>query len=126
MEDRRELAQVPVPPNRPVVGDGLFKVESGIITSWVKNVGSEHLLEAFRFRPEYVGQTGPEIVLGKGSGLDSVLIWLDKVGLPPASTEEMTEILAEVKVASLQRKSLLTPDDFKSIAESVLAKPTAA
>jgi isopropylmalate/homocitrate/citramalate synthase len=122
----RELAGVPVPPNRGVVGDRIFHVESGIITSWVKNVGSENLLEAFPFRPEFVGQSGPEIVLGKGSGLDSVLIWLDKLGLGPATSDEMMAILQEVKVASLARKGLLNEDDFGRIAQGVLSKPAAA
>jgi isopropylmalate/homocitrate/citramalate synthase len=117
----RELAGVPVPPNRGIVGDRLFQVESGIIASWVKNVGQEHLTEAFPFRPEMVGQTGPEVVLGKGSGLDSVLIWLDRTGMGPASEEQMAAILQEVKALSLQRKGLLTEDDFRRIAERVLA-----
>lgn len=77
----RELAGVPVPPNRGVVGDRIYHVESGIITTWVKNVGREHLTEAFPFRPELVGQSGPEIVLGKGSGIDSIYISLQKKGL---------------------------------------------
>jgi len=117
----RELAGVPVPPNRAIVGDRIFHVESGIIASWVRNVGSEHLLEAFPFRPEFVGQTGPEIVLGKGSGLDSVAVWLDKVGLGPADEARMTAILAEVKAKSLEKKGLLTPDEFHAIASDVLA-----
>lgn len=116
----REAAKVPVPPNRGVVGDRIFHVESGIITSWVKNVGSEHLTEAFPYRPELVGQTGPEIVLGKGSGLDSVLIWLDKTGKGPATDEQMMEILVEVKALSLQRKGLIDADDFVRIADGVL------
>ena len=116
----RDSARVPVPPNRGIVGDRLFHVESGIIATWVKNVGSEHLTEAFPFRPELVGQTGPEIVLGKGSGLDSVLIWLDKLNLGTATEEEATEILQEVKATSLQKKGLLTEDDFATIATRVL------
>ncbi len=116
----RELAGVPVPPNRGIVGDRLFHVESGIIASWVKNVGSEHLTEAFPFRPEMVGQSGPQVVLGKGSGLDSVAIWLDKMGFPPASEEQTLAILTEVKSTSLQKKGLLTEDDFGKIAQGVL------
>jgi len=117
----RSLAGVPVPPNRGIVGDRIFHVESGIITSWVKNVGLENLTEAFPFRPELVGQTGPEIVLGKGSGLDSILIWLDKIGLPSPGEAELGEILAEVKAKSLEKKGLLAEDEFRRIAESVLA-----
>jgi isopropylmalate/homocitrate/citramalate synthase len=122
----REIAGVPVPPNRSIVGDRIFHVESGIIVSWVKNVGDEHLTEAFPFRPELVGQSGPEIVLGKGSGLDSVLIWLDRLDLGPADAREASEILQEVKARSLAKRGLIDADEFREIAESVLsdtAKP---
>ncbi len=122
----REKARVTVPTNRGIVGDRIFDVESGIIASWVKNVGSERITEAFPYRPELVGQTGPRIVLGKGSGLDSVLIWLDKCGLGPASDDEMTAILGEVKAASLERKGLLDEDTFVSIAQGVLASERTA
>jgi isopropylmalate/homocitrate/citramalate synthase len=117
----RERAGVPVPPNRAAVGDRIFDVESGIITTWVKNVGSENLLEAFPYRPEVVGQTGPRIVLGKGSGLDSVVIWLDRCGLGPADEDLMLEILGEVKARSLEKKGLLDEEEFVAIAEGVLA-----
>ena len=116
----RELAGVPVPPNRGIVGDRLFHVESGIIATWVKNVGSERLTEAFPFRPEMVGQAAPQIVLGKGSGLDSVMIWLDKLGFPPANDEQTMAILQEVKSTSLRKKGLLTEEDFSKVAEGVL------
>jgi isopropylmalate/homocitrate/citramalate synthase len=119
----REAARVPVPPNRGIVGDRLFHVESGIIATWVKNVGSEHLTEAFPFRPEMVGQAAPEIVLGKGSGLDSVLIWLDRLGYSAPSEEQHNAILQEVKATSLQKKRLLTEDEFGRIAQGVLGSP---
>jgi isopropylmalate/homocitrate/citramalate synthase len=122
----REKARVVVPTNRGIVGDRIFDVESGIIASWVKNVGKERITEAFPYRPELVGQTGPRIVLGKGSGLDSVLIWLDKCGLGPASDDEMMAVLQEVKAASLERKGLLDEDAFVSIAQGVLARERAA
>lgn len=118
----REIAKVTVPSNRGVVGDRLFHVESGIIASWVRNVGQENLTEAFPYRPELVGQTGPEVVLGKGSGLDSVLIWLDKTGMGPASNEAMNAILQEVKATSLQKKGLLSEEDFRKIAQGVLGQ----
>lgn len=122
----RETARALVPSNRGIVGDLLFHVESGIIATWVKNVGSDNLTEAFPFRPEMVGQSGPQIVLGKGSGLDSVMIWLDKLGFPSASDEQTMAILQEVKAASLQKKGLLTEADFRKIAEGVLGVPASA
>jgi isopropylmalate/homocitrate/citramalate synthase len=120
-----QAAQVVVPSNRGIVGDRLFHVESGIIASWVKNVGQADLTEAFPFRPELVGQSAPEIVLGKGSGLDSVLIWADKLGLPTPSEAEANAILQEVKARSLERKGLLSEDDFRDIASAVLTPTTA-
>ena len=73
-----------------------------------------------------MGQTGPEIVLGKGSGLDSVHIWLDRVGLPPAGEEDAMAILKDVKAASLRKKGLLTEEEFRALAESVVGAPSVA
>jgi isopropylmalate/homocitrate/citramalate synthase len=114
-----ELARVAIPSNRPIVGDRLFNVESGIITTWLKNASPEHLLECTPYLPELVGQRPLTPVLGKGSGLDSVLLALDGLGMS-ASDEQMLEILAEVKSRSLQTKGLVSRDELRVIAERVL------
>jgi isopropylmalate/homocitrate/citramalate synthase len=114
-----ELSGVTQPANRPITGDMLYNVESGIITTWVKNVGDE-LLEPFPYRPELVGQSDPKIVLGKGSGLDSVAIWLGRHGIYDAETKEIEAILAEVKGKSLAKKGLLDDDEFLDIVREVL------
>ena len=118
------LAGVEQPSNRPIIGERLFHVESGIIASWVKNAGPENLTEPFPYRPELVGQSGPEIVLGKGSGLDSVAIWMDKLGLEWNETKELESILMEVKDASLRKRELLDEDEFRAIVGKVV--PAAA
>ena len=92
----------------------LYNVESGIIATWVNNVGDD-LLEPFPYRPELVGQADPEIVLGKGSGLDSVAIWLGRHGIYDADTKELEAILAEVKGRSLAKKGLLDDDEFLDV-----------
>jgi isopropylmalate/homocitrate/citramalate synthase len=97
----------------------LYNVESGIIATWVKNVGDE-LLEPFPYRPELVGQADPEIVLGKGSGLDSVAIWLGRHGIHDAETKEIEAILAEVKGRSLAKKGLLDGEEFLEIVREVI------
>lgn len=114
------LAGVEQPSNHPVTGERLFHVESGIITSWVKNAGPERLTEAFPYRPELVGQPQPQIVLGKGSGVDSIAIWLDRLGIAWGSAAQLHEILAEVKAASLAKRSLLDEEEFRAIAARVL------
>lgn len=113
------MAGVAQPSNRPVVGDRLFDVESGIIATWVRNVGEE-VTEAFPFRPELVGQAPPEIVLGKGSGADSVVAWLDRNGIDVPDADAVLEILARVKERSLASKGLLGNDEFLDCVRGVL------
>ena len=60
-----DLSGIGQPANRTVTGDMLYNVESGIITTWVNNVGDD-LLEPFPYQPELVGQADRDIVLGKG------------------------------------------------------------
>ena len=114
-----ELSGVTQPGNRPVTGDMLYNVESGIIATWVNNVGDD-LVEPFPYRPELVGQPQPIIVLGKGSGLDSVALWLSKHGINDAEIKEMEAILAEVKGRSLAKKGLLDDEEFLDVVREVL------
>ena len=112
-----QLAEVTQPSNRPVVGERLYNVESGIISTWVRNVGDD-LTESFPYRPELVGQPAPVLVLGKGSGLDSIAAALDRVGR--TATPEQTEaILAEVKGRSLDTKGLVDDETFLTIVDDV-------
>ena len=114
-----EVAGVSQPSNRPVVGERLYNVESGIITTWVRNVGDE-LTESFPYRPELVGQPAPVLVLGKGSGIDSVAAALERLGLS-ATDEQALAILDEVKARSLETKGLVDDEAFTVIVERVTA-----
>jgi isopropylmalate/homocitrate/citramalate synthase len=113
-----DLSGVSQPTNRPVTGDMLYNVESGIIATWLSNVGDE-LLEPFPYRPELVGQAAPKIVLGKGSGVDSVAMWLGRHGIYDAETKQIEAILAEVKGRSLAKKGLITDDEFLDVVSEV-------
>lgn len=115
-----ESAKGIVPSNRPVVGDRLFQIESGIISTWVRNSSPDHLLACMPFLPELVGQPPVEVVLGKGSGLDSVRLALENVGLT-ADEEQVAEMLRRVKQLSLETKGLVSMYEFERIAEEVLA-----
>ena len=59
-------------------------------------------------------------MLGKGSGVDSVAIWLGKNGIHDAETKEIESILSEVKGRSLAKKGLLDNDEFLDIVREVL------
>jgi len=114
----RELSGLQIPSNRPIVGDMLFNIESGIIASWYRQCGKERPTELFPFHWELVGQLPAEIVLGKNSGLDSIAAWLERIG-EGASEEEMGKILSQVKLKSLEKKGLLKEEEFRQIVRKV-------
>ena len=117
----QEISGVDVPSNRSIVGDQLFQVESGIIANWFKNCGREHQTELFPFKPEFVGQPAADVVIGKGSGMDTINIWLERLQIQ-ASEEQAMVILAAVKASGLKKKDLLTVDEFKAIANDTIAE----
>lgn len=114
----KQLSGHNVPDNKPVVGERLFQIESGIITNWLSNVGSNST-EIFPFRPELVGQKSGSSVLGKGSGLDSIKLWMRERGLDTSDEARLNSILAKVKQLSLEKKRLLDEAEFTKIVESV-------
>jgi len=121
----QELTGVVVPTNKPVVGKQLYQIESGIIASWFKNCGEKYATELFPVRWNFVGQPPAEVVMGKGSGIDSVKTWLEEFGIE-ASEEEATKMTAQVKAFSLKEKRLLTEREFRNIAEQVIRERAAA
>ena len=118
-----DLARVTQPPNRPIVGDKLYEVESGIIAGWIRLARKEHPLEYVPFAPELVGQKPVNIVLGKNSGPPSMDEWCEKLGIT-ATDEEKMAILQGVKAKSFEKKDLLTTDEFKAVVANVLQKAT--
>jgi len=114
----REFSGHTIPTNRPIVGERLFHVESGIVVDWWRNCGVEHILEIFPFRWDLVGQSPPRLVLGKLSGMASIRMALDQRGIS-ATDEQVAEILLRVKEAAIRKKQELSEADFEQILESV-------
>jgi isopropylmalate/homocitrate/citramalate synthase len=116
-----DLAKVSVPPNRPIVGDKLYEVESGIIAGWVRMARKDNPLEYVPFSAELVGQKPVSIVLGKNSGPPSIEEWCEKLGVTATEAERLA-MLQMVKAKSFEKKDLLTADEFKEIVARVLQK----
>ncbi len=115
----QQLSGHAVASNRPVVGEALFQIESGIIASWFQNCGAQQPTELFPYRPELVGQPPAKIVLGKGSGIDSIKWALKNLGME-FTEDEALQVVAAVKEFSLQQKRLLTEAEFRTIAAKTL------
>lgn len=114
-----DIAGVQQPSNRPVTGTRTFAVESGIIASWVRNTRDVDVTEALPFDPAMVGQEGPTIVLGKGSGIDNIVEHLEQLGWE-ATEDQQLELLQLVKTASLEKAELLDADEFMRLAKQVI------
>ena len=110
----KEIGGLQIPTNRAIVGDLLYQIESGIIASWFKNCGKENELELTPFTAEMVGQKEPDIVIGKGSGIDTIGIMLERLGVQ-ATDEERMALLMDVKEKGMELHRLLTLDEFKEL-----------
>jgi isopropylmalate/homocitrate/citramalate synthase len=115
----QQLSGHAVPSNRPVVGEALFQIESGIIASWYQNCGDENATELFPFHWDVVGQSAAKVVLGKGSGIDSVKAGLRNLGVQ-FTEEEAMRVVSAVKDFSLGHKRLLTDAEFRNIVSTTL------
>ena len=115
----QKLSNVELPPNRPIVGDSLYKIESGIVAMFHRRCKNVEPLEYIPFLPQVVGRPGVEIALGKGAGLANVEEVLEARGLS-ADAEQTKEIVDRVKQFSIRNKALLTNEEFDSIAGEVL------
>jgi isopropylmalate/homocitrate/citramalate synthase len=118
-----DLARVTQPPNRPIVGDKLYEVESGIIAGWIRMARKDNPLEFVPFAADLVGQKPVSIVLGKNSGPPSIEEWCEKLGVK-ATEEQRMAMLQQVKAKSFEKKDLLTTDEFREIVDRVLQKTT--
>jgi isopropylmalate/homocitrate/citramalate synthase len=107
-----------------VTGSRLFDVESGIIATWVRNVRDVEITEAVPYAPRLVGQDGPSLVLGKGSGIDSVAEALEQIGRGGESEDTMLDILQRVKEAALAKRELLDLSEFQEIVADVTGART--
>ena len=117
----QDLSGVRVLPGRAFIGEDAYTIESGIVTGWDKNVYEKEPTILFPVRPEFVGHESPRIVMGKKSGLESIAIWSEKLGIELNEDQTMA-VLMEVKLRSHDLKRVLTENEFQQIAEKVKAK----
>ena len=108
-EHLRELSGYELEPFKPLVGDNLFRRESGAVASQFYDPPaiepySSELVAAER-----------SIVLGKKSGIDSIRIKADELGLD-LSEAAQRDLLARVKELGTKKRGLVTDDEFRELA----------
>ena len=105
----QELSGYQLEPWKPVTGETLFRRESGAVASQFHDPPSiepysSDLVAADR-----------GIVLGKKSGLDSIRIKAEELGLD-LPEERRAEVLAQVKALGARKRGLVTDEEFRELA----------
>ena len=99
--------------NRAVFGKHLTDIESGIIAGWYRNCSDEPTMLA-PYDPALVGGRPLDVVLGKNSGVESIKIWAERLGVG-LSEDQAQEIVQAVKTRAYEKHALLNIDDFRAI-----------
>jgi isopropylmalate/homocitrate/citramalate synthase len=106
----RELSGYALEPWKPVTGETLFRRESGAVASQFHDPPS---IEPYS--SELVAAERG-IVLGKKSGLDSIRIKAEELGLD-VPEERRAEVLARVKELGARKRGLVSDDEFRSLVD---------
>ena len=110
-----ELSGVRTQVNKAVVGDSAFRHESGMVVAGLL----QDPFTAEAYEPELVGQRR-QILLGKKSGLVSIAYKVKELALP-VPEQSFPEMLDRVKQAAVNKHRALTDDEFKMIANDLIA-----
>jgi isopropylmalate/homocitrate/citramalate synthase len=105
----RELSGYELEPWKPVTGETLFRRESGAVASQFHDPPSIEPYSSELVRAER------GIVLGKKSGLDSIRIKADELGLD-VPEERRAEVLARVKELGARKRGLVSDEEFRELA----------
>jgi len=111
----RDISGLTVRQNRPIFGDHIYDIESGIISAWYENVKDVAPLELSPFLPSLIGHNESKVVMGKNSGIPSINNWLRELNLSVESEEKKMDILMKVKEKAYLKGALLSSEEFKEI-----------
>lgn len=104
----RERSGYELEPWKPLLGDNLFVRESGAVASQFHDPPSVEPYSSELVAAERM------IVLGKKSGLDSIRIKCEQLGLE-TEEEDWPELLARVKELGSRKRGLVSDDEFREL-----------
>ncbi len=104
----RERGGYELEPWKPLIGENLFRRESGAVASQFHDPPA---IEPYS--SELVGAER-SVVLGKKSGLDSIRIAVERLGLD-VPEDRWPELLAQVKALGAEKRGLVTDDELRGL-----------
>ena len=112
----RELCGYDLAPWSPLVGENLFRRETGAVAAQFHDPPAVE-----PYSSSLVGATRG-IVLGKKSGADSIRIKADELGLD-VPEDRRRELLDAVKARAVEKRGLVDDEEFRALAESIRTHP---
>ena len=109
-----EITRIPISPLSPVVGENVFKRESGVTVAQL--VSYPPAVEGYS--PELLGRER-EVLLSKKSGRKSIEFKLEKLNLQ-VNSDQVDEVLARVKELGVKKKGLVSDEELKDIVREIL------
>jgi isopropylmalate/homocitrate/citramalate synthase len=108
-ERLREVSGYALEPYKPLVGDNLFRRESGAVASQF------HDPQAIEPYSSDVVAAQRGIVLGKKSGIDSIRIKAEELGIE-LDDDAQRDLLAKVKELGTKKRDVVSDDEFRELA----------
>ena len=111
-----QIVKKEVKKNKPIIGENIFRVESGIHVDGIMK--KETTYEAYA--PMEVGQKRT-IVIGKHSGSAAVEAKIKEYELPVPDEAHMNWLLKVIKQMSMKKRRSISDEEFINIARKVIA-----
>jgi isopropylmalate/homocitrate/citramalate synthase len=113
-----EVARYPISPNKPIVGENVFNIESAQSAQWLAMTRETGYALAYPFSRDVIGHPPPKILLSKKSGPYNLRLKLAELGLK-IPEDRFPEILGAIYEESLQKRGALTDDEFLEVLEDM-------
>ena len=113
-----QITGIPIPINKPIVGDNAFAHEAGIHQDGVLKYKQTYEI----MKPETVGLVSNRIVLGKHSGRHAFVDRLKALGVEPG-TVDMNKAFEKFKALADRKKNIYDEDLMALVAEETTRVP---
>jgi isopropylmalate/homocitrate/citramalate synthase len=113
-----EISGYPIPPNKPIVGENVFNIESAQSAQWLATTEKDGYALAYPFSREIIDHPEPKVLLSKKSGPYNLKLKLAELRLS-IPEERFPEVLGMIYERSLQKKGALSDDEFLEVLEDL-------
>ena len=115
-----DLAGIECRPNKGIVGPDISKMAAGLVVGWYENIKNVDPLILFPYRFPMTGHPDVSYVIGKHSGIPTIVYYLKQIGLPYEDKELNQKIVNAVKEKAYDKGTILNIDEFAVIAKSIV------